>query len=81
MALRSDGTGSYYVAVSNGGGTTISSNAILKVLVLQRFSAATILNNHTIIFLSGDSDGGLLTLHQAESSHGRVCLEAYRGMG
>jgi alpha-tubulin suppressor-like RCC1 family protein len=52
--------GSYYVAVSNGGGTTISSNAILKVLVPQRFSAATILNNHAIFF-SGDSDGGLLT--------------------
>jgi alpha-tubulin suppressor-like RCC1 family protein len=53
--------GSYYAAVSNGGGTTISSNAILKVLVPQRFSSPIVLNNHTIIFLSGDSDGGLLT--------------------
>jgi hypothetical protein len=53
--------GSYYVAVVNGGGATISSNAVLKVLVPQRFSAPAILNNHTIIFLSGDSDGGLLT--------------------
>jgi alpha-tubulin suppressor-like RCC1 family protein len=53
--------GSYYVAVSNSGGTTVSSNAILKVLVPQRFSNPIILNNHSILFLSGDSDGGLLT--------------------
>jgi alpha-tubulin suppressor-like RCC1 family protein len=53
--------GSYFVAVSNGGGTTVSSNAILKVLVPQQFSTPIILNNHSILFLSGDSDGGLLT--------------------
>jgi hypothetical protein len=53
--------GTYYVIVSNGGGSSNSSNAILKVIVAQRFGAPTVLNDHSVLFFSGDSDGGLLT--------------------
>jgi alpha-tubulin suppressor-like RCC1 family protein len=53
--------GTYYINVSNGGGSTTSSNAIIKVVVPQKFSGVTTLNNGTVLFFSGDSDGGLLT--------------------
>lgn len=59
-ATRSN-NGIYSVVVSNPGGTTISSNAIVKVLVPQKFAAGALITNGSIIFLSSDSDGGLLS--------------------
>jgi hypothetical protein len=53
--------GIYSVLVSNPGGTTLSSNATVKVLVAQKFAPGALLTNGSVIFLSGDSDGGLLT--------------------
>src|SRR4029077_8881665 len=52
--------GSYYVAVSNGGGATISSNAIVKDIGPQKVTTPTTLG-HTVLFLIGDSDDGVLT--------------------
>jgi hypothetical protein len=53
--------GIYSVLVSNPGGTTTSSNAVLKVLVPQRFASGALITNGSVVFFSGDSDGGLLT--------------------
>jgi hypothetical protein len=53
--------GIYSVLISNPGGTTPSSNATVKVLVAQKFAPGALLTNGSLIFLSGDSDGGLLT--------------------
>jgi alpha-tubulin suppressor-like RCC1 family protein len=60
-SLTRSNNGSYSVAVSNIGGVTVSSNAILKVLVPQKFSSGALIANGSILFLSGDADGGLLT--------------------
>jgi alpha-tubulin suppressor-like RCC1 family protein len=53
--------GIYSVLVSNPGGTTVSSNTTVKVFVAQKFAPSALLTNGSVIFLSGDSDGGLLT--------------------
>jgi hypothetical protein len=53
-------SGVYSVLISNGAGTVVSSNAILKVLVAQKFGAPVRLSNNSIVFVSKDADGGLL---------------------
>jgi hypothetical protein len=56
---RSNG-GLYSVRVSNSGGAVDSSNALLKVLIPQRFALTPLLNGN-ILFFSVDADGGLLS--------------------
>jgi hypothetical protein len=50
----------YFVKVSNAGGSTTSSNAVLKVLVPQRLSGIRVKADGSMELLSGDADGGLL---------------------
>jgi hypothetical protein len=38
----------------------VSSNALLKVLVAQKFAAPVLFPNGAVIFVSGDADGGTL---------------------
>jgi hypothetical protein len=52
--------GVYSVIVSNVGGSVVSSNAVLKVLVAQRFASPVLLANGAVVFVSSDADGGLL---------------------
>ena len=53
--------GSYTVQVSNLGGGTLSSNALLKVLVPQRLGLPRLQPDGTLMLSSGDADGGLLS--------------------
>jgi hypothetical protein len=50
--------GAYSVRVTNPGGTTVSSNAVLFVLVPQLFGVPTVLPDGAVLFISGDVDGG-----------------------
>ena len=59
---RRDG-GVYAVLVTNLGGSMLSSNALLLVLVPQRLVPPTLLSDGTRVVLSGDADGGLLSTH------------------
>jgi len=59
--LTRTNSGSYSVIVSNLASSVASSNAVLKVLVPQSFRAPVLLSAGSILFFSGDSDGGLLT--------------------
>jgi hypothetical protein len=52
--------GTYAVTVSNTGGSTLSSNAVLKVLVPQKLGAPVLLPDGTFQLTAGDADGGLL---------------------
>jgi hypothetical protein len=54
--------GIYFVTVTNAGGTTVSSNAVLKVLVPQLLASPQLLPNGTFQLLSTDANGGLLSL-------------------
>jgi hypothetical protein len=56
---RLDG-GYYSVQISNSAGSITSSNALLKVLVPQKFGPPVYLAGGTIGFVSKDADGGLL---------------------
>jgi alpha-tubulin suppressor-like RCC1 family protein len=62
--LSRSNSGVYYVIVSNGPAFTISSNALLKVIVPQKFSSAALVANGSVMFLSGDVDGGVLTTNE-----------------
>jgi hypothetical protein len=53
--------GLYSVFISNAGGNTVSSNALLKVIVPQKFSNGALVANGSVLFFSSDADGGLLT--------------------
>ncbi|MDB6110727.1 MAG: hypothetical protein JWR69_2477, partial [Pedosphaera sp.] len=53
--------GLYSVVVTNVGGSAISSNAAVKVLVPQKFTSPLRLAGGRVMFLSGDADGGSLT--------------------
>jgi alpha-tubulin suppressor-like RCC1 family protein len=59
VARAQDGV--YSVTVTNAGGGTVSSNAILKVLVPQHLAAPQLLPNGTFQFTSTDANGGLLS--------------------
>jgi hypothetical protein len=50
----------YNVVVGNSAGSTISSNAVLTVLVPQQLTGASIGPNGIVGFWSGDADGGAL---------------------
>jgi hypothetical protein len=51
----------FSVLVSNIGGVAVSSNAVLRVLVPQKFAAPVVLTNKSVVFISHDADGGLLS--------------------
>ncbi len=53
--------GTYSVTVTNAGGSTISSNAVLKVLVPQLLGSPKLLPNGSFQFASTDANGGLLS--------------------
>lgn len=54
--------GTYTVTVTDFGiGSTVSSNAVLKVLVPQKLGAPTLLPDGTLQFSSTDANGGLLS--------------------
>lgn len=57
--LRTD-TGIYSVFVSNGFGSVQSSNAVLKILLAERFGQPTLLPGNQIQLLFNDADGGAL---------------------
>jgi hypothetical protein len=49
------------VTVTNSGGSTVSSNATLKVLVPQLLGTPTLSPDGTLQFTSTDANGGLLS--------------------
>jgi len=53
--------GTYFVTVTNFGGSTVSSNAVLKVLVPQLLGTPTLSPSGTLQFTSTDANGGLLS--------------------
>jgi hypothetical protein len=53
--------GTYFVTVTNSYGSTVSSNAVLKVLVPQLLGTPTVSPDGTLRFTSTDADGGLLS--------------------
>jgi len=53
--------GTYFVTVTNSGGTTVSSNAVLKVLVPQLLASPTLLPNGSFQLTSTDANGGTLS--------------------
>ncbi len=53
--------GTYCVTVTNAGGMTISSNAVLKVLVPQLLGAPTVMPDGSFQLTSTDANGGLLS--------------------
>ena len=53
--------GTYFVTVTNAGGSTVSSNAVLKVLVPQLLGSPKLLSNGTFLLTSADANGGLLS--------------------
>ena len=53
--------GTYFVTVTNSGGSTVSSNAVLKVLVPQLLGTPTLSPSGTLQFTSTDANGGLLS--------------------
>ena len=64
LALTNVGRGDdgvYAVLVTNLGGSTLSSNALLLVRVPQRLGVPTLLSDGSCVVLSGDADGGLLS--------------------
>ena len=50
----------YAAAVSNPGGTTLSTNALLLVLVPQQLSGPILLPDGSFVLRSGDADGGVI---------------------
>ena len=54
--------GNYFVTVTNSSGSTISSNAVLKVLVPQLLGAPVLSPDGTLTFTSTDENGGLLSV-------------------
>jgi hypothetical protein len=54
-------SGTYVALVSNPGGSTLSSNAIITVSVPQRLCFREIQPDGTIVLMSCDADGGALT--------------------
>lgn len=55
-------SGLYSVEVSNGGGSVVSSNAALRVIVPQRIEPPVRIPDGRFRFLFGDHDGGLLSI-------------------
>lgn len=53
--------GLYTVTVTNAGGSIVSSNAVLKVLVPQLLGTPMMLSNGTFLLTSTDANGGLLS--------------------
>jgi alpha-tubulin suppressor-like RCC1 family protein len=53
--------GTYFVTVTNSYGSTVSSNAVLQVLVPQLLASPQLLPNGTFQLLSTDANGGLLS--------------------
>jgi hypothetical protein len=60
-SVKRTNAGIYTVTVTNIAGLTASSNAVLRVLVPQKFVGATHLPDGSVIFNSLDSDGGLIS--------------------
>ena len=54
--------GNYFVTVTNSSGSTVSSNATLKVLVPQLLGSPALSPDGTLTFTSTDANGGLLSL-------------------
>jgi alpha-tubulin suppressor-like RCC1 family protein len=52
--------GTYFVTVTNSGGSTVSSNAVLKVLVPQLLASPKLLPDGSFQLTSTDANGGLL---------------------
>ena len=53
--------GTYFVTVTNAGGSTVSSNAVLKVNVPQLLGSPKLLSNGSFQLTSTDANGGLLS--------------------
>ena len=53
--------GTYFVTVTNSGGSTVSSSAVLKVLVPQLLGTPTLSPDGTLRVTSTDANGGLLS--------------------
>ena len=60
-AVGAEDEGEYSLLVTNAFGGSLSSNALLRVLVPQRLGQPIMLSNGTFQLLSGDADGGTLT--------------------
>jgi hypothetical protein len=64
--------GDYTVLVGNAGGSVVTSNATLKVIVPQRLGSIQRLDNGGLELFSGDADGGLLTPENLPAFEGEV---------
>ena len=64
--------GTYFVTVTDvsNGGSTVSSNAVLKVLVPQLLGSPTLLPDGTFQLLSTDANGGLLSAFRPRQLRG-----------
>jgi hypothetical protein len=67
--------GAYSVVVSNVGGSTASSNAVLKVLVPQRLGTPHLMSNGSVTLASGDADGGLLAPSDLSNFEAQMSLD------
>src|SRR5262249_16994983 len=61
LTRRNAGTYRVRVSSNSNGASTLSSNAVLKVIVKQRLSSIRAVGNGAMEWFSGDADGGLLS--------------------